>query len=157
MSDDPFSPATETPERPSGEVSASDAIAQPESKLRRWAGLMGIASVTTLALGLPILFGLVFYLFLSGEIVINGGDPIREARIWTISERRSVTGLAWSNAAPERPANDDSGEAIQCARVHVRYLKWDGDLRFEPDSEYCRCYQRRDGGWTSASVECRVE
>lgn len=157
MNDDPFSLASERPERPSDEAPSSDAMAQPESKLRRWAGLMGIASVTALALGLPLLFGLAFYLFLSEEIVINAGDPIREARIWTIRERRSVTGLGWSIAMPERPASDDSGEAVQCARMRVHYLKWDGDLRFEPDSEYCRCYQRRDSGWTSTSVGCRVE
>ncbi|MGQ9904790.1 MAG: hypothetical protein ACUVRU_10830 [Anaerolineae bacterium] len=132
-------------------------MAQPESKLRRSAGLIGTAAVTVLALGLPLIFGLTFYLFLSEEIVVNAGDPIREARLWTIRERQSVTGLAWSIAMPERPANDDSGEAVQCARMRVRYLKWDGGLRFEPDSDYCQCYQRRDSGWTSTSVGCRVE
>ncbi len=157
MNDDPFSFATETPERPSENAPVREAVAQPRRGLQRWAERAGIAVVTALALGLPLLFGLAFYLFLSEEIVINAGDPIREARVWTIRERRSLTGLAWSIAMPERPANDDSGEAVQCARIRVRYLKWDDGLRFEPDSEYCRCYQRRDGGWTSATVECRVE
>ncbi len=157
MSDDPFSPATETPERPSEEAPKPDATTQPEPKLRRWAARAGIAAVTILALGLPLLFGLAFYLFLSEEIVINAGDPIREARVWTIRERRSLTGLAWSISTPERPATGDATGTIQCARMRVRYLKWDDGLRFEPDSEYCRCYQRREGGWTSAPVDCRVE
>ncbi len=161
MSDDPFSPSTETPEHPSGNAPASDVVTQPEHGLRRWAALAGIAAVTVLALGLPLLFGLAFYLFLSEEIVINAGDPIHEARVWTIRERRSLTGLAWSisspESSPERPTNGDADGAVQCARMRVRYLKWDGGLRFEPDSEYCRCYRRQDRGWTSAPVDCRVE
>lgn len=160
MNDDPFSLDSES-SPPSAsrseEKPAAGRADQPESALRRGAAWAGVAVITVIALGLPLLFGLAFYLFLSEEIVINGGDPLREARVWTIREGRSVTGLAWSLAAPERPAGDNPDSATTCARVHVRYLKWDGGLRFEPDSEYCRCYQRRNGRWIGAPAECRLE
>lgn len=157
MSDDPFSPATNAPERPPEATPGATVTTRPESRLRQWVARAGIIVITILALGLPLLFGLAFYLFLSEEIVINAGDPIREARIWTIREGRSLTGLAWSLSSPERPATGETTESIQCARMRVRYLKWDDSLRFEPDSEYCRCYERRGNGWTNAPVACRVE
>ncbi|MCS7059806.1 MAG: hypothetical protein RMN25_01450 [Anaerolineae bacterium] len=132
-----------------------DTISASESPARKWAARAGIGCVTVLALGLPLVFGLVFYLLLSEEIVLNAGDPFRETRLWVIREGRSRSGLAWSVSSPI----DNATEAAraQCVRTQVRYLKWNDGLYFEPDSVYCRCYVRQDGRWVSAAETCRLE
>ena len=156
MNDDPFS-ADETPVQP--QPTPPVPAARPESAARKWAARIGIGALTAVALGVPVLFGLVFYLALSDGITINGGDPIHEARLWMIRERRGLTGLAWSVATPNRAAVADPGDAanIQCARTRVRYLKWDAGLRFEPDSDYCQCFEVQAGEWSIAGAQCQVE
>jgi hypothetical protein len=149
MNDDPFSA-----ERPATPEPVSIAAAPPESTARTWAARIGIGALTALALGLPLLFALIFYLALSDGVTVNGGDPLHEARLWMIREASGLTGIAWSISSPQ-PV-DEAGTA-HCARARVRYLKWSGGLRFEPDSDYCQCFEFRDGQWAASSVQCRVE
>ncbi len=91
---------------------------------RLWAERIGIGLFVAAALMAPLLVGLAYYLVLSDGLTLNGDDPLREARLWIIQERRGFTGLALSVAAPvdtvrrRGPVRPHAGHFSQVGRGH---------------------------------------
>jgi hypothetical protein len=120
------------------------------SPARLWVERLIIVGVAGAALLAPLALGFAFFLATGDGLRINAGDPLREARLWMIQEKRGATGLALSIS---QPAAGPPGTA--CARARVHFLKWDAGLRREPDAVYCQCYERRAGAWTLSTTPCQ--
>lgn len=125
------------------------------SAARVWLERIGLGIVTVIALSAPFLFGLFYYVAVVEEgLAIGDGDPLREARVWMVRERRDLTGLGVQTTSSA--ASADPSQPGQCARTSIIFIKWDGGLRMEQPVSYCKCYQRRAGGWAEASVACKT-
>jgi hypothetical protein len=112
---------------------------------------LGIGIVAFIALALPIMIGLMFYLAVSDGIDINGGDPLHGARLWMVQERRGATGLGLTITSPS-----DKKGTLQCAYTNVIFLKWNQSLSLETNAGYCRCYEQTGSEWTeSPSGTCQ--
>lgn len=108
---------------------------QPVSKQRIWRERIGLGAVVGLALGLPCVLGLAYYLALNPEgITFNGGDPQRIGRLWMTRERRP-TGIAFQTTDPA--AGSEPG-AI-CARTTFTYLNWETRLSLTREPQTCQC------------------
>ena len=144
MNDDPLRdpPASGAPPR---------ATTLPATGTRLWAERIGIGLLVSAALMVPLLAGLAYYLILNDGLLLNGNDPLREARLWMIQERRGFTGLALSIASP---ATQTEGEA-RCARTQVTFIKWEGSIRLEPQATYCQCFVRENGQWIGTPSACQ--
>jgi hypothetical protein len=120
-----------------------------QSSAQVWIERFVIGVVALFSLLVPLVIGVLFYLALQDSIAINADDPVQQARLWMVRERRGATGLGLSiTAAAAAPAGQI------CARTHVTFLKWDGALRIEPDVAYCRCYTRQAGVLVEAGEHC---
>jgi hypothetical protein len=126
---------------PTGDENPSPPSSGPKSPFRLWLERIGIALVAAISLLAPLLIGLLFYLALTDGLVINAGDPLHEARLWMVQERKGATGLGLTIASPQASNRDD----IACAHTSVTFLKWDGSIRLESEAGYCRCYETRAG------------
>ncbi len=111
----------------------------PHSQTRLIAERIAIGGVAVLSLLIPLVIGLLFYLAVNDEIVVNADDPLRTARLWMVMEKAGATGLGLSIAAPAQAAG-----SVQCAFTTVIFLKWDKPLRLETNASYCTCYERRN-------------
>ena len=108
--------------------------------LRLWLERIGIGLIAVISLMVPLLVGLLFYLAVTDGLVINANDPFHEIRLWMVQERRGATGLGLTITTPRGSAG-----AAQCAFTSATFLKWDGGLRVERASDYCRCYVNKGG------------
>jgi hypothetical protein len=115
------------------------------SPLRLGLERLVIGIVAFIALALPIMIGLMFYLAVSDGIEINGGDPIHGARLWMVHERRGATGLGLTITSPSAKKGSQ-----QCAYTNVIFLKWNQSLSLETNASYCRCYEQTGSQWTEA-------
>jgi hypothetical protein len=101
------------------------------------------------SIGLGLLCAAGFFLLLwfnqQGQIAY-AAEPYRAARVWLL---RGVEGkgLGVSWTAPLPGATD---EAV-CARTTVRFLFVSGTVP-ESDAEFCECFTRSDGRWTSGGA-----
>jgi len=121
---------------------------------RIWLERLGVGCVTAFALGVPLLLGLVGYLALSDGFVINANDPTREARLWMIREPRNI-GIALTTVSASSPSgNLNVSTQTRCVRTNFTYLKFSGGLRLERTSEFCQCYELKDGRWVTTGATC---
>lgn len=104
------------------------------SKSRLWLERAGVALVTVVALGTPLLLGFFGYLALGDGFEINSGDPLRETRIWMIKENRRLRGLAMLRQTTV------AQDGLQCARANYSALLWSPALATESNSTSCLCY-----------------
>lgn len=111
------------------------AAAKPSSPFRVWMERALVGLLAVIALGIPFVIGLLFYLALTDGIVINANDPLHETRLWMVQERVGATGIGLTIASPTSSAKD-----LVCASTSVMFLKWDRRIRIESDASYCRCY-----------------
>ncbi len=96
---------------------------------------IGLGAVVGLALGLPCVLGLAYYLALNPEgITFNGGDPQRNGRLWMTRDRRP-TGIALQTTDPA--AGTEPG--AMCARTTFTYLSWDKRLSLTREPQTCQC------------------
>lgn len=118
-----------------------------------WLERIGVGIVTVIALAAPFVFGLAYYLAVVEEgLAINDGDPLREARIWLVRERRGASGLAVQTTASA--AGADPAQAAQCARTNVIFLSWTSGLRVDEQVSYCKCYRRAGNQWNETALAC---
>lgn len=110
--------------------------------------------MTAFALGVPLLLGLIGYLALSDGFAFNASDPTREARLWMVKEPRNV-GIALTTVSAMSPASGGSAQT-RCVRTNFTYLKLSGGLRLERSSEFCKCYEFKDGRWVTVATTCAV-
>jgi hypothetical protein len=98
---------------------------------RERAANAGVGCIAVLALGLPLLLGLLAYLAVTDGIGWNEGDPLREGRVWMIKENRNFTGLGlqWHT--------DGSIGAKPCARSHYLALKWSPGPAIDRSTREC--------------------
>jgi hypothetical protein len=105
------------------------------TKRRIWSERIGLAALVGLALGLPCLLGLAYYLALNPEgITVNGGDPQRLGRLWMTRERRP-TGIALQTTEPAL----GSEAGATCARTTFTYLNWENRLSLTREPQTCQC------------------
>jgi hypothetical protein len=138
---------------------ASDISQQPDAHppsgahsrgpLRLWLERIGVGLIAAISLLLPVLVGLLFYLAVTDGLVINANDPLHEARLWMVQERRGATGIGLTVSSPAQ-----SNGSTQCAYTRVAFLKWERGLRLERNADYCRCYETRAGQWVESSTPC---
>lgn len=132
------------------------ALSKPvTSPARLWFERLGIALITIFALGMPLLFGLGFFLAVNEEgISINPGQPLAETRLWMTREKRGITGVALQTSAAAQPANPSP--TLQCATTRVFILRWVDGIKTDQSATYCACYlQVESRKWQAQSGNCR--
>lgn len=118
------------------------------SKSRLWLERAGVALITVVALGTPLLLGFFGYLALGDGLEINGGDPLRETRIWMIKDNRRLRGLAVLRQTAV------AQDGLQCARAHYNALLWSPELSLESNSTNCLCYTFEGGQLRQSTTLC---
>lgn len=120
-------------------------------KTRLWLERLGIALITVIALGSPLLMGFVGYLAISDGIDWGSGDPLREGRVFMLREPRGMTGLG---LVRKSSATDASG-ALSCARTHYTELRWTPALALDGNANSCTCYALQEGRLRDTSTPCQ--
>ncbi len=105
---------------------------KPKDPKRERAANAGVGCIAVLALGLPLLLGLLGWLAVSDGIGWNEGDAQREGRLWMVKESRSFTGLAL-----QMHTNSTLADGTQCARSHYLALKWSPRLALDQSTSEC--------------------
>jgi hypothetical protein len=115
-----------------------------------WLERAGLALITVLAIGIPLMLILYTVLSLGDGIEIASGDPLREARLWMMRERRASVGIGLlTHATESAPA-----PGLQCARTYYRAVLWRPSLSIEGNSDACVCYELIDGKLKEAKQKC---
>jgi hypothetical protein len=131
-------------------VEASRPVKAPPSTSRVWLERIGIGIIAVISILIPLIVGLLFYLVLAGDVVINANDPMHQTRLWLVQERTGVTGVGLTVTALR-----ETTATIQCTTNSVTFLKWDRRLRIERDTTYCACYEIKNGKFLErGSVSC---
>lgn len=104
----------------------------PKDPKRERAANAGVGCIAVLALGLPLLLGLLGWLAVSDGIGWNEGDPLREGRLWMVKESRSFTGLAL-----QLHTGGALADGSQCARSRYLALKWSPMLALDQSTGEC--------------------
>lgn len=120
-------------------------------KTRLWLERLGIALITVVALGAPLLMGVVGYLVISDGIDWGVGDPLREGRMFILREPRGLAGIG---IVRKSPASDASG-TLNCARTHYTELRWSPSLGIDGNANTCTCYAMQDGRLRDTKTACR--
>jgi hypothetical protein len=133
----------------------SQSVSAQHSPARARLEKFGVALITIFALGLPLLFGLAFYLAVNEDgISINQGNPLTETRLWMTREKRGITGIALQTSGPAQPQAPSPN--TQCAITHVFILRWVDGLKTDQSANYCACYSQVESGkWQAQSGTCR--
>lgn len=124
-----------------------------QSHRRIWLERFGVALITVIALGAPLLMGLVTYLaFTDNGISLSAGDPFNEKRVWMVKEPRNW-GIAYTY---HDVANAQTSASASCARLQFVFLKFSGGVKLERSAGECQCYERGAAGWTRSPAVCRA-
>ncbi len=118
--------------------------------MKRWIERAGLALITVLAIGVPLALILYTVLALGDGIEVASGDPLREARLWMMREKRTNVGIGLLTHTAETPPQP----GLQCARTNYRAVLWRPDLRYEGNSDTCVCYETVGGKLKEARQTC---
>jgi hypothetical protein len=119
-------------------------------KSRLWFSRLGVALVTIVALGAPLLMGLVGYLAISDGIDWSASDPLRAGRMFMLRENRRMTGIG----IVTKSATSDVTNSATCARTHYTALIWSPALMLDRNSATCTCYAPKDGQLRDTTTPC---